>query len=77
MRELAIRGGPYSGAERRALLDYCAADVNATVRLLSRMLPHLDLPRAVLRGGFARPVAHMERNGIPIDRPTLTLLDEH
>ena len=77
MRELAIRGGPYADAERRALLDYCEADVNALVRLLPRMLPRLDLPRALLRGRFMLAVACVEHNGIPVDAATLTLLNEH
>jgi hypothetical protein len=77
MRKLAIRGGPYTAAERRALLDYCEADAKALVRLLSRMLPHIDLPRAVLRGRFMRTAARMEYNGIPVDTATLALLREH
>jgi hypothetical protein len=77
MRQLAIRGGTYTDAERRALLDYCEADVNALVRLLPRLLPDIDLPRAVLRGRFMQTVATMEHNGIPVDAPTLALLNEH
>jgi hypothetical protein len=77
MRQLAIRGGPYTEAERRALLAYCEEDVRALVRLLPRLLPHLDLRRAVLRGRFMRAVAVMEHNGIPVDAPTLALLNEH
>jgi DNA polymerase-1 len=38
-------------------------------RLLSRMLPIIDLDRALLRGRYAAAVAHMERQGIPVDRP--------
>src|SRR5690242_2099531 len=34
MRRLAMRGGPYTAEERRALLAYCAADVDALARLL-------------------------------------------
>ena len=52
MRALAIRGGPYSGEERQALLDYCQADVEALPRLLDALAPVLDWPRAVLRGEF-------------------------
>src|SRR5262245_43535955 len=77
MRQLAIRGGPYTDAERRALLDYCEADVNALIRLLPRVLPRLDLPRALLRGRFMQAVARMEHNGVPIDGPMLALLNEH
>src|SRR5262249_6430863 len=64
-------------AERRALLDYCEADMNALVRLLPRLLPRLDLPRALLRGRFMQAVARIEHNGIPVDGPTLALLDQH
>jgi hypothetical protein len=78
MRALATRRGQvYSEAERQALLDYCASDVNALVRLLPRMLPRIDLPRALLRGRFVQAVARMERNGVPVDGQTLALLDEH
>jgi len=31
MRDLAIRGGPFTADERQALLDYCAEDVYALV----------------------------------------------
>ena len=71
MRQLAIRGGPFTDAERVALLDYCAEDVAALRRLLPAMLPRLDLPRALLRGRYAWAVAAMEHRGIPIDVPTL------
>jgi hypothetical protein len=70
MRALAIRGGPFTDAERSALLDYCAEDVVALARLLPAMLPRIDLPRALLRGRYAWAVAAMEHRGIPIDVPT-------
>jgi hypothetical protein len=77
MRQLAIRPGPYSGAERQALLEYCEGDVSALVHLLPRMLPRIDLPRALLRGRFVQAIARMEHNGIPVDGATLALLNEH
>jgi hypothetical protein len=78
MRALASRRGrPYAQSERQALLDYCEADVKALVRLLPRMLPRIDLPRALLRGRFVQAVATMEHNGIPVDGATLALLNEH
>ena len=67
MRDLAIRGGPFTADERHALLDYCAEDVYALERLLPRMLPRIDLPRALLRGRYGWAVAGMEHRGIPID----------
>jgi len=69
MRDLAIRGGPFTADERQALLDYCAEDVYALERLLPRMLPRIDLPRALLRGRYGWAVASMEHRGIPIDVP--------
>ncbi len=70
MRQLAIRGGPFTDAEREALLVYCAEDVTALVRLLPVMLPRIDLPRALLRGRYAWACAAMEHRGIPLDVPT-------
>ena len=69
MRDLAIRGGPFTADVRQALLDYCAEDVHALERLLPRMLPRIDLPRALLRGRYGWAVASMEHRGIPIDVP--------
>jgi DNA polymerase-1 len=34
MRHLAMRGPPYTDAEREALLDYCESDVDALMELL-------------------------------------------
>jgi len=68
MRQLAMRGGPWNEAEKQALLDYCESDVAALARLLPKMVPELDLPRALLRGRYMRAAAHIEHKGIPIDR---------
>jgi hypothetical protein len=75
MRELAIRGGPWTLAEREALLAYCESDVLALARLLAAMEPKLDLSRAVAcRGRYMTAVARMESAGVPIDVPTLSRL---
>jgi hypothetical protein len=74
MRELALRGGPWTAAEREALLDYCESDVSALARLLPAMLPEIDLERALNRGRYMRAVARMEHAGVPIDVPTLARL---
>jgi hypothetical protein len=75
MQELAQRGGPWTSAEREALLDYCESDVRALERLLPAMLPRIDLPRAVTcRGRYMRAVARMEWAGVPMDVPTLRRL---
>jgi len=71
MRDLAIRGGPYTHAERLSLLAYCETDVAALAKLLPAMLPQIDLPRALLRGRYMAAAAHMEVNGVPIDTDNL------
>jgi len=73
-RSLALRGGPWTTEEQKNLLDYCQADVDTTAELFHRMLPLIDLPRALLRGRYGKAVARMERNGIPLDAPTLNAL---
>ena len=67
MRELAMRGGPYTPVEADDLLDYCQGDVDALARLWASFEAHLDLPRALLRGRYMVAAARMEWNGIPVD----------
>lgn len=71
MRDLVIRGGPWSASEREAILDYCESDVIALARLLPAMAPDLDIPRALPRGRYMGAVARMEAVGVPIDVETL------
>lgn len=72
MRNLVMRGGPWSDDERRAILDYCQTDVEALARLLPVMMPHIDLPRALLRGRYMAAAARMESVGVPIDLAALS-----
>ena len=67
MRALAMRGGPFTPAERVALLDYCQEDVMALHQLSNCMLPKINVPQALLRGRYACAVARMEGTGIPVD----------
>jgi hypothetical protein len=76
MRSLILGGGPWNGNERAAILDYCESDVTALERLLSAMLPRLDLPRALLRGRYMAAAACMEFAGVPIDVNMLECLSE-
>jgi DNA polymerase I len=71
MRDLILRGGPWSADERVAILDYCESDVDALARLLPVMLQRLDVPHALLRGRYMAAAATMEHHGIPIDVPLL------
>jgi hypothetical protein len=81
MRELILRGGPYSAGERLAILDYCESDVTATCTLLQSMMPIVSpatrLGQALLRGRYTKAVAHMEWHGIPIDGELLCRLRDN
>jgi hypothetical protein len=77
MRALAIRGGPWTTAERTALLDYCESDVQALGSLFHKIAPMVDLPRALFRGRYMKAVAQIEAVGIPIDVKSLSLLRKH
>ena len=80
MRQLAMRGGDYTAAERKPLIDYCATDVAALGRLLPAMLPAIlarrggagvALGQALLRGRYMAAAARMEHAGIPTDAASL------
>ena len=73
-RNLAIRGGPYTSEEREGLLNYCQGDVAALERLLPKMLPRIDLPRALIRGRYMAAVTRMQWYGVPIDAELLERL---
>ena len=77
MRELILRGPPWTEQQRADILDYCASDVYALERLLPRMLPDIDLPRALQRGRYMRAAAVVEFTGVPIDVDTLNKLRAH
>ena len=75
MRDLAVRGSPFSADERRDLVEYCEQDVVALERLLPHLTSHLvtesDWVHALLRGRYMYAVAAMEETGVPIDGPLL------
>lgn len=77
LRELAMRGGPYTEAEQVALLDYCQTDVDALAKLLPVMVPTINVPQALNRGRYMAAVAQMEWHGIPIDTNELSMMREH
>jgi DNA polymerase I len=72
MRDLIMRGGQWSDAERRAIVDYCESDVDGLAMLLPKMLPAIlgrrhGLEHALLRGRYMAAVARMEHHGVPVD----------
>jgi DNA polymerase I len=77
MRNLVLRGGPWTADEKTAILDYCESDVRALARLFPAMVSQVDLPRALLRGRYMSAVARMEFAGVPIDVARLELLRQN
>lgn len=72
MRNLILSGGPWSEAQRSAILDYCQQDVIALGPLLDAMLKRapwseLQFNQAILRGRYMQAVGAMQHRGIPID----------
>jgi DNA polymerase I-like protein with 3'-5' exonuclease and polymerase domains len=61
---------------QRRILDYCWTDVDGTAQLWEKMLPDLDLEQALHRGAYAKAVAWMEHNGLPIS-PLYHQVTEH
>ena len=74
MRNLAMRGGPWTALERQNLLDYCASDVDGLARLLPVMGERLDLDRALLRGRYMKAAGVIEHTGVPTDLKSLQAL---
>lgn len=89
MRDIAIRGGPFTKQEKHDLLNYCEADTECLAPLLERLLlrmrskrrapgaPRRAFIQAVNRGRYVNATAYMEYTGIPIDEPTFQWLKEH
>ena len=77
MRNLILRGGPWSPGEQKDILEYCKSDVDAAARLFLKMGAEndIDMDRALLRGRYMKAVAHMEWTGVPIDTDLLRRLD--
>jgi hypothetical protein len=77
MRVLAIRGGPFTEEEKKDLMIYCEADVEATERLFFRMWRKAGLSdpkifkRAIWRGRYMGAVAVMRAIGVPLNTALL------
>ncbi|MGF6091974.1 DNA polymerase [Pseudomonas sp. 18173] len=82
MRNLIMRGGPWTEVERLAILNYCETDVVALERLLPAMEQRIigDFEthgQALLRGRYMSAVAGMEIRGLPVDCDLLRRLNTH
>jgi len=71
MQDLAIRGAPFTAADKPALLNYCEFDTMALRKLLLPMLLKINLPYAINRARYMKACARMEHTGTPIDTELL------
>jgi DNA polymerase-1 len=74
MRDLILRGGPFSPEEQTQILTYCMEDTLNTRKLFDAMLPTLDIARAIQRGSYTRVVASVEYHGVPVDTDAIAKL---
>jgi len=90
MRDLILRGGPWSTDETQQILNYCAEDVHDTAALLAVFWPKIeDVPygrsritidgmkAALHRGRMMQGFAWMRHVGIPIDVEMNDRLTKH
>lgn len=76
MRDLILRGHPYSPEEQVKILNYCELDVRETAGLAEKMWTDIpDLRSAVFRGASARGFAWARTTGIPVDADMLQRLN--
>jgi hypothetical protein len=78
MRNICIRGKPFTPEERVGILEYCESDVRPLERLFEKIAGPMNerqFNQALSRGRFVISVSHIERNGIPLDMPTLRELE--
>jgi DNA polymerase I len=52
--------------DRRDILPYCASDVYPLPELFLRLLPDIDIDKALERGAYVKETAIIEQRGIPI-----------
>ena len=76
MRDLILNHETYDPDQRRRIRDYNRSDVIATSALLLAIADRIDMPYALLRGRYQKPVTSYEIIGIPVDTAAVAeLLD--
>jgi DNA polymerase I len=74
MRDRIMRGWPFTLAEIVPIKTYNVDDARSLVRVLSTILPEMELDIALYWGEFCAVSALMEHNGVPINMEVQTLL---
>jgi len=76
LRDLILEGR--SAERKQEVLEYCAMDVDLTVKLLHQVFRSIDWPRAVgHRGPFLQATSLAESRGLPVDVELLQALERY
>jgi hypothetical protein len=78
VRQICIRGKPFSAAERQIILPYCKTDVVSLPSFAANLLGPMNdqqFAQALIRGRFVWSVSRIETAAIPVDVPTLRDLE--
>ncbi len=76
MRNLILRGGPYSPEQKQEILDYCESDVRETVALFRKLRPTMNTPQALIRGSSMAVFATIGDRGLPVDVERFTAIKQ-
>jgi len=76
MQKRIMQGWPFTPEEEQKILDYCASDVDALLRLLPKILAEqeFNLGVALYHGKFGVASTLMEHRGVPIDMEVFSQL---
>jgi DNA polymerase-1 len=72
MRNLVMRGGPWSADEMHDILDYCESDVLALSKLFPKVVHKQEFDRLIFYSSYHKAAAYIESVGVPIDVDVLT-----
>jgi DNA polymerase family A len=77
-RRLILDQNSWDLAERRRIIRYCEADVDALTALLPVLVPGIEsLDEAFLRSDYMVAITEIGRNGIPMDVPSLRFMQRN
>jgi hypothetical protein len=76
MRDLILGNADYTAEEWQEIDTYVREDVLLTIPLFQHLAPQIDVPAALFRGRYSKPVIEMELAGLPIDTDYLNVLVE-
>jgi DNA polymerase I len=64
MRKRIMQGPPFTPEEKQKILKYCLGDASDNLRVLEKILPHINLKQALYRGESVSCLARSEHWGV-------------